>query len=307
MAAVGFAVWRWMPGSDRLSAFVAGLIVAFGAMAVREVLISATGTMARRSGIDGEMWTASELRRLRRAGWLVLNGLPLPFGDVDHIAIGPGWVLALETKRSSQPWDLEGRDERIVDAAAQARHGANRVSTLLRTLGLPTPVRGVVVLWGAVASDLAAVPHVDTAGERVAIVHGSNLQSFLREIKHRPGVDQQKVWNALASEIERRDAYEAKRNPEPIRLQSRAVRLAVGMGIGLLFVVALFSAATQVLGTEGNTVVATLALGLVTFSGVSMWASRRYPPALADVAVGIALSLAPFLALLGFVAIQLIV
>ncbi len=267
-------------------------------MGIREALISATGTMGRRTGIDGETWTAAELRRMRRAGWLVLNGLPLRYGDVDHIAIGRGWVLALETKWSSQPWDVNGRDERIIDAAAQARYGADRVEKLLGTLGLPVGVRGVVVLWGAVAGELPTKPQVDTAGQRVAIVHGDGLRSFLQDVKPRPHIDEEKIWNALATEIEKRDAYESNRSPEPVSMQSRAIRVGIGMGIGLLFVAGLSSFASRVFGAHTDAQGGTLALGIVGAAWLSMRTWRRYPPALGDIAGGTVLSLAPFLALL---------
>ncbi|WP_338325265.1 nuclease-related domain-containing protein [Pedococcus bigeumensis] len=50
-------------------------------------------------GVWGERATANALRALEREGWVVLHDLPAGRGNVDHIAIGPGGVFLLDSKR----------------------------------------------------------------------------------------------------------------------------------------------------------------------------------------------------------------
>jgi hypothetical protein len=54
-----------------------------------------------RTGAEGEKKTARALRPLLREGWVLLNDLPLSFGNIDHVLIGPPGVFMLETKNLS--------------------------------------------------------------------------------------------------------------------------------------------------------------------------------------------------------------
>ncbi len=56
------------------------------------------------TGLEGEERTARELRRLRRLGWRVVHNLQFAYGDVDHIAIGPGGVAVIESKAGNADW-----------------------------------------------------------------------------------------------------------------------------------------------------------------------------------------------------------
>ena len=54
-----------------------------------------------RTGAEGEKRTARALRPLLREGWVLLNDLPVSFGNIDHVLIGPPGVFMLETKNLS--------------------------------------------------------------------------------------------------------------------------------------------------------------------------------------------------------------
>src|SRR3954447_24537720 len=46
-----------------------------------------------RDGSQGERRTAARLRRLEHDGWVLLHDVPGPFGNRDHIAIGPAGLF----------------------------------------------------------------------------------------------------------------------------------------------------------------------------------------------------------------------
>lgn len=62
------------------------------------LVLALSGTTAPGMGAIADMWTASELRGLRKHGWLVINGSCYPGRDVHHLLIGPGGVVVVETK-----------------------------------------------------------------------------------------------------------------------------------------------------------------------------------------------------------------
>src|SRR4051812_48355601 len=93
------------------------------------LVLALSGPMARGMGATAETWTAAELRRLRRHGWRMINGLVLPGRDVDHLLVGPTGVIVVETKWSSTDWHLTPADENVLAAVEQV--GANARSLRL--------------------------------------------------------------------------------------------------------------------------------------------------------------------------------
>src|SRR5579859_5197607 len=62
------------------------------------VTLLCSGAAASVMAAAAEEWTAVDLRRLRRRGWRLVNGLQLrDQADIDHIAVGPAGVLVVET------------------------------------------------------------------------------------------------------------------------------------------------------------------------------------------------------------------
>jgi hypothetical protein len=62
------------------------------------------GVAQRQMGGDAEELTAEELEALDRRVWRVFQDVPVRYGSVDHVAVGPGRVCAIETK-----WTSAGR------------------------------------------------------------------------------------------------------------------------------------------------------------------------------------------------------
>lgn len=156
------------PHSLRPYVLGAGLASAFWYVVLMVVVMSGTGSYLL--GSYGEQWTSEALRKLERHGWRLLEHLPLEYGDIDHVLVGPGGVYAVETKNTSGLWDLDEPDERLRDALEQARRCADRLRVLLleRSVRVRTEVRPLVVLWGRASSRVATLEGVD-------VVHGPDL------------------------------------------------------------------------------------------------------------------------------------
>lgn len=100
--------------------FVLGMLVGLwmGVMPLYVYLLKvSTGIAARDFGADAEQWTAEELGKLDEKLWRVFHDVPVRWGNVDHVAVGPGRVYAIETK-----WTTAGgrfRDDPVRQAAAR--------------------------------------------------------------------------------------------------------------------------------------------------------------------------------------------
>jgi hypothetical protein len=119
------------------------------------VIHVASGVHGRYLGVMGEEATAAALqsRRMRRRGWQLVNGLYFEgLGDVDHVAIGPAGIFAIESKWTSTPVQAgaHGLTGFTRDPLGQAKHGAAKIENLLRhgKARLDVQVRPMVVLWG---------------------------------------------------------------------------------------------------------------------------------------------------------------
>ncbi|MFF0451534.1 nuclease-related domain-containing protein [Streptomyces sp. NPDC004609] len=112
---------------------------------------------ARFAQLAAEELLGGELDRLEAAGWRVLHAVPLPGGDrVDHLAIGPGGVLAVHT--------LTARGPRLTIADPDVRVGRAEPVPLLRltrrraeraSRALATAVRPVLAVVGPARPDVA--------------------------------------------------------------------------------------------------------------------------------------------------------
>jgi len=118
-------------------------------------VLQVTGTGPAMMGDLAEQWTAAELRGLRRGGWRLVNQLALRPWDIDHVLIGPGGAVVVETKWSANPWVLDPPDERIRRAVRQAQGNARdlRLWGRSRAQGF-AQVLPVVMLWGPGSSQL---------------------------------------------------------------------------------------------------------------------------------------------------------
>jgi hypothetical protein len=112
-------------------------------------------TLAWRRGAAGERRTARLLAPLERRGWAVLHDLAIPGSPahIDHLVIGPGGVLVIDSKRY--------RGRLRLDRDGMAWHGRQLLISALRK-----------VLWQAdQADEVLGVADVQVAA--VVAVHGT--------------------------------------------------------------------------------------------------------------------------------------
>jgi hypothetical protein len=167
VACVGiFAFFRWA-ASPGHGWFFAGL--AIGAIpAFHAYFLTAQGIAHRQMGGDAEEWTAQELKALDRRTWRVFHDVPVRYGNVDHVAVGPGRVYAIETK-----WTSAG--VRYLDQlASSAERQAKRLQAELRARGTAREVVPLMVLWGpGLADELGEQPRMEGSTRVVAGRHSS--------------------------------------------------------------------------------------------------------------------------------------
>src|SRR5450759_489918 len=102
-------------------------------VAVMTILMS--GAADPFMGLDAEASTADELRRLRRHGWKLANGIKIrEKEDIDHLVVGPAGLLVVESKWSRHRWPLGDQSQsfmsaRLSDAVAQVLRNRKDVST----------------------------------------------------------------------------------------------------------------------------------------------------------------------------------
>lgn len=198
------------------SDFARGLLLGGGLVAVScglwQWVVQATGTAPTMMGDLGEQRTASELRKLRRRGWRLVNHLTLRNRDIDHVLVGPGGLLAIETKWSAQRWRWSPPDEHLVEAARTAQANAHDLQLWheLKSLGV-ADVRPVVFVWQGAGIEIPRDAVV--AGTR--IVTGRSAKQWRVELGD--GVltpeQVQTAWHALDRQCRVRDPREEKNCP----------------------------------------------------------------------------------------------
>lgn len=179
VVAVGLNLWpgfpRWWGG------FVAGAFAASIPLILLQLDVT-FGIATREMGHAAEQWTAGALRRLWFGGWRLTHDVRFAGLNVDHVAIGPERILAIETKWIGAQRDL-GRA--MSEAAAQAEACARKIRNLLRTPpALDRVVEPVALLWGpGVPPD--GLPMDQIAG--VTVVSGRQVPQWVRSIGQERG------------------------------------------------------------------------------------------------------------------------
>lgn len=81
--------------------FLQGAIVAYMGTVLffcRRMMVIVRERSAWRLGYAGERYVADKMASLSLKGWVIFHDVPCPMGNIDHVAIGPGGVFAIETK-----------------------------------------------------------------------------------------------------------------------------------------------------------------------------------------------------------------
>jgi hypothetical protein len=122
-------------------------------------------TLAWRRGAAGERRTARLLAPLERRGWVVLHDLAIPgsAANIDHVVIGPGGVLVVDSKQYRGRLHLDrygmvwhGR-HLLVSALRKVRWQADQADQVLGiadiTVAAIVAVHGASVPWGLLQAD----------------------------------------------------------------------------------------------------------------------------------------------------------
>lgn len=231
--------------------FVVGVILTGASASIFGLVVQHTGTGSRAMGATAEQWTASELRPLRRYGWHVVNHVALRQWDIDHVLVGPGGVVAVETKWSARAWQLDPPDERVIAAVRRVSENAKhlRLWQPLRSRGV-TAVGSAVYLWGEVDPATSRPGGVVHRVDGVAVVVGSAAEQWRSEILHEGDAAYdadtvRQLWEALDDQVRVRDDVEKSDHPAPPAIE-RLWMTAVAMltSAALAFVLCIQSLAT---------------------------------------------------------------
>jgi hypothetical protein len=183
-----------------------GVLIACTGSAIAFQVVLATGTAGQMSGDLGARCSATELRRARRDGWRVIGSVDLRgCGDIDHVAVGPGGLIAIETKWIGIVDDQRDLDRRVDKAVRQIKNTAKWLYWMFPN-DVPRPAfQEVVALWGPAAREWEA----PTERNGVVVLHGRDLRTWLAQ---RPDdlvtpASLDRVWRTLSRTVERRDAY----------------------------------------------------------------------------------------------------
>jgi hypothetical protein len=202
--------------------FVLGANVAGALGYIAFFVIQVTGTASVMMGDQAERLTVDELRPLRRQGWELVNRMALKVGDIDHVLVGPGGAIAIETKWSSDPWQLDPPGARVLAAVRQSAESARLLGLWhgFRSRGVSV-VEPVVMLWGG---GIAGLPE----GEAVRQIHGVTVVAgphahVWRTSLHGKVLSTSQIadlWQAMSEHVGRRDAVDRIRHPVPTSLSS---------------------------------------------------------------------------------------
>lgn len=115
------------------------------------------------------------VHQLRRHGWYVADDVELAGVDVDHVAIGPAGVIAIQVMWTNRP---DGRGK----PSARARIAARQLRGLLATKELNLEVVPAVLAFGpGLTEEPGGVKVVDS----VAILFGDQHLSWIAELSRR--------------------------------------------------------------------------------------------------------------------------
>jgi hypothetical protein len=153
-------------------------------------------------GAEGEVMTAEVIRKFRRKGWILINGLKLsPTWDIDHIVISPAGVFVLETKWSREPWPMNrsvrnGKSGDLQNAIAQVERSRDAFAKKFSHLIVDEDIQMACVLW---SSTYSPDGFERTVYGKVMIVRGPDLKSWIELFKEpRLSRDEiEKIWTEI--------------------------------------------------------------------------------------------------------------
>jgi hypothetical protein len=211
---------------------LAGVVITSGWWSLHTMMIETTGASRHRLGLLGETWTSMELAGRRRRGWRHVNDVLLHCRQTDHVAVGPGGVVVVESKFRN---DWAGPD---VDLGAMAAQVENQREVLGLHLKLREETRAVVAMWGNRLDEVVGDTWVERDG--VVFCRGAALGSYLDSLPNTLDTGQvQVVHRALAHLVRRLDSHDAAVHgpaPRPRTEHVAEVSLLSALGMAALMV-----------------------------------------------------------------------
>ena len=136
-----------------------GVVLGAGGMAVLASVTRLGDPLVR--GELAEQWSIEALREAGR--WLVTSNVAFDRVDVDHVAVTPAGVLAVETKYRGAGYNAEVNQQRHRRELAAAERGARKVRLLLQSKKLRdcAVVLPVLIVWGPGKPTLESGYHLD--------------------------------------------------------------------------------------------------------------------------------------------------
>jgi len=158
---------------------ILGTGLTLSACMVTVLVVLTSGTAPLMMGEVAEQWTAQELRPLSEHGWRLVNHFGLGHGDQDHMMVGPGGVVLLETKWGGTPWSVDAGDVPFRSALEQTARNARQLSLWhgVAKHGRPV-VQPVLVVWGPASQKLRDLP-VRRHGSGIVVMSGDRLQEWM--------------------------------------------------------------------------------------------------------------------------------
>ena len=213
--------------------FVVGTGVTLTACAVAALVVLTSGSAPLLMGELAEQWTAQELRPAREHGWKLVNHFGLGPGDQDHVVVGPGGVVLVETKWGGTPWDVDASDAFFRRALEQTARNAKQLTLWhgLAKHGRPE-VEAVLVVWGPAARKLRehAVRRHESG---VVVMSGDHLRDWMmRQGRDRLSASQvDGVIGEMDRHLVQRDERERVVRPMPRSLAEMVQATVVGLGL----------------------------------------------------------------------------
>lgn len=223
--AIALILSLFMRGAERW--LFIGAVGISGPWMVVILIILWSGVASQLMGLEGESYTADVLRKFRHAGWVLVNGIVIKSGDIDHVVIGPAGVLVIESKWSHDMWPA-GKDERsfmadrLSRAISQARQNRSDVEWRFGKSLQGARVRAICVLWSS--QDTSMNPDWFEVGD-VTVIRGAALESWLKNLTE-VTLDQQgieRIHKAIERQASNRDELVQAKSGAPRRTLNKYI------------------------------------------------------------------------------------
>jgi hypothetical protein len=253
--------------------FIAGAwLAAVIAYAVASVFVG-SGTAYQSYGADAERWTAQELWKCRSGGWRTVSHVERDGWDMDHVSIGPGGTLVIQTKWTSDEGEIGPNLWSFDKAVKYLRDDARTMGLLLHGKGWESSVHPVIVYWGPWLSPDSADATQELQG--VTALKGNRLRDWIQGMEPDPKFaqkDRDAMWKKLTLYVERKDRTSDKITAKPFVDNLTAFIWTVVTAMVSLVLIFLISSQLPIWAGVGLSLGSFAALtGLKLFSRTSGW------------------------------------